>query len=67
MMKLGTFVDVSYVINHANFHLRTISSPGAGGGQKGGFAFEMHMALTTLPCASLASDWTIEFMVRNWK
>jgi hypothetical protein len=33
---------------------------GAGGGQKEGFAFEMHMALTTLPCTSaLASDVTM--------
>jgi hypothetical protein len=56
-MKLNTFVDVLNVINHANFHLRVMSSLGAGGGQKGGFAFEMHMALTTLLCASaLASD-----------
>jgi hypothetical protein len=44
-------------MNHANFHLRVMSSLEAGGGQKGRFAFEMHLALTTLPCASaLASD-----------
>jgi hypothetical protein len=56
-MKLGTLVDVPDVINHVNFHVRVNSCLGASGGQKGGFAFEMHMALTTLPCASaLASD-----------
>jgi hypothetical protein len=56
-MKLGTLVDVPDVINHAKFHLRVISSLGAGGGPKGDFSFEMHMTLTALPCASaLASD-----------
>jgi hypothetical protein len=45
LMKLDTFVDIPDVMNHANFHLRVISSLGAGGGQKGGFAFEMHLAL----------------------
>jgi hypothetical protein len=51
MMILGTFVDVTDVMNYAMFHLRVMSSLRAGGGSK------MHMALTTLPCASaLASD-----------
>jgi hypothetical protein len=57
MMKRGTFVDVPDVMYHANFHLFETRSLGAGGGQKWGFAFEMLMALTTLPRASaLASD-----------
>jgi hypothetical protein len=56
-MKLGTFVDVSDVMNHANFHLRVMSCFWAGRESKRGFAIEMHMALTTLPCASaLESD-----------
>ena len=57
MMKLGILVDVLDVMNHAKFHLHKMNILRASGGQKRGFAFEMHMALTTLPCASaLASD-----------
>jgi hypothetical protein len=37
MMKLGTMVDVPDIMNHANFHLRVMSSLGAGGGSKRGF------------------------------
>ena len=57
MMKLGTFIDPPDVINHASFHPYMVNTLRRSGGQKRGFAFEMHMALTTLPCASaLASD-----------
>ena len=51
MMKLGTLVEPSDVMNHAKFHRHQMNNLGASGGQKQGFAFEMHMALTTLPCA----------------
>jgi hypothetical protein len=37
-MKLGTLVDVPDVMNHVNFHLRMVSSFGAGGGSKRGFS-----------------------------
>jgi hypothetical protein len=37
LMKLGTFVDVPDVMNYAYFHLRVMSSLGAGGGSKRGF------------------------------
>jgi hypothetical protein len=37
LMKLGTFVDVPDVINHANFHLRVMSSLWACWGSKRGF------------------------------
>jgi hypothetical protein len=36
-MKLRTFVDVPDVMNHANFHLRVMSSLRAGVGSKRGF------------------------------
>ena len=36
MMKLGTFVDVPDVMNHANFHLRVMGSLGAGRGSRRG-------------------------------
>jgi hypothetical protein len=57
MMKLATFVEPLDVINHANFHLKEMNSLQMSGGSKRGFAFEMQLALTTLPCATaLASD-----------
>jgi hypothetical protein len=57
IMKLGTFLDVPDVMNRVNFHLRVRSILRAGEGQKECFAFEMPMALSTMPCASaLASD-----------
>jgi hypothetical protein len=57
MMKLGIFVEPSDVMNHGNFHLHMMNSLRASGGSKRGFAFEMHLALTTLPCATaLAGD-----------
>jgi hypothetical protein len=57
MMKLGTFLDILDVINHTSFHRRVMNTLRASGGSKRAFPFEMHMALTTLPCASgLASD-----------
>jgi hypothetical protein len=58
MMKLGTFVDPPDVMNHANFHLHQMNNLRASGGRQiRGFPFEMHMALTTMPCATaLASD-----------
>jgi hypothetical protein len=57
MMKLDTFVELSDLMNRANFHLCLMSSLWASEGSKRGFSFEMHMALTTLPCATaLASD-----------
>jgi hypothetical protein len=37
MMKFGTFVDVPDVMNHAEFHLRVMSSLRAGWGSKRGF------------------------------
>jgi hypothetical protein len=56
-MKLGTFIDPLDVMNHANFHLYTRIILRVSGDQKRGFAFEMHLALTTPPCATaLASD-----------
>jgi hypothetical protein len=47
MMKLCTLVDVPDVINHANFHCRVMGTLQASKDQKGGFAFELHMVLTT--------------------
>jgi hypothetical protein len=45
-VKLGTFVEVLDVINHASFHFCVMSSLEAGGGSKRGFGFEIPMALT---------------------
>jgi hypothetical protein len=57
MMKLGTFIDLLDVINHANFNLHMMIILRASGESKRGFAFEMHLVLTTLPCATaLTSD-----------
>ena len=45
------------VINYAGCHLFQMNSLRARGGSKKGFPFEMHLALTTWPCAAaLASD-----------
>jgi hypothetical protein len=56
-MKLDTFVDPLDVINHAKFNLHSMNILRASGGRKTGFAFDMRIALTTLPCATaLASD-----------
>jgi hypothetical protein len=56
-LKLGTFVELMDIINHTSFYLFLMNSFRASGGQKLRFAFERHMALTTLPCASaLACD-----------
>jgi hypothetical protein len=51
VMKLGTFVELSDVLSRANFYLGVMCSFRACRGQKTGFPFEMHMALTTLPYA----------------
>jgi hypothetical protein len=56
-VKLGMFVELADLINHANFYLFRMNSFRASGSQKRGFTFERHMALTTLPYASaLACD-----------
>jgi hypothetical protein len=52
-MKLGTLVDLLDVINHANLHLDWMICFCASWGQKKEFTFEMDMALTTLPCATM--------------
>jgi hypothetical protein len=59
IMKLGRglFVDPPEVMNHANFHLHMMNILRDSGGQKRGFAFEIHLALSKMPCATvLASD-----------
>jgi hypothetical protein len=67
-MKLGTFVDVLDVMNHAKFHLHKMNILRSSGGHKRGFPFEMHMALTTLPCATaLASDICCFWCVSDYK
>jgi hypothetical protein len=59
MRKLCKFVEHLDVMNHAIFHLHMMNSLQASRGSKRGFRFEMHMALTTVPCTtSLASDKT---------
>jgi hypothetical protein len=50
MVKLGIFADIPDVTDHATFHLLLMNLMRASLGSKRGFAFEMHMALTTLPC-----------------
>jgi hypothetical protein len=56
-MKGVTLVEFLHVINPAKFHLHLITSLWACRGEKGGFPFEMHMALTKLSCAAAqASD-----------
>jgi hypothetical protein len=57
MMKLGKFVDVLDVVNQASFYLLVMNISRTSGGSKRGIFFEMHVALTTLPC--LASDFMI--------
>jgi hypothetical protein len=65
-LKLGTFVELMDIINHTNFYLFLVNSFRASGGQKLGFTFERHMALTTLPCATaLACDVIIERFVND--
>jgi hypothetical protein len=56
-MKFCTFAESLDVIKCANFHVYLMINLRARWGQKWAFPFEMHMALTTLPCATaLASD-----------
>jgi hypothetical protein len=56
-MKFGAVVEPQNLMNHADFHLNLMASLRSSGGQKSGFTFEMHLALTTLPCAAaLASN-----------
>jgi hypothetical protein len=56
-MKFCTFVESLDVIKCANFHVYLMINLRARWGSKMSFSFEMHMALTTLPCATaLASD-----------
>jgi hypothetical protein len=51
MMKPGTVVELSNIMNRANFHVCLMSSLRASGGSKTGFACK------TLPCATaLTSD-----------
>jgi hypothetical protein len=57
MMKLDTSVELPDAMNRANLYICLMCSLRASRGQKTGFPFEMHMAVTTLPCATaLASD-----------
>jgi hypothetical protein len=51
MMRLSKFVDLPNEMKDANFHLHVMNILRASWGSKNGFPFEMHMALTTLPCA----------------
>jgi hypothetical protein len=68
MNKVGTFVDVLDVVNHACFHLRVMHYLRDGVGSIKGFAFEMRMTLTTLLCASaLASDNLLHYARRSWR
>jgi hypothetical protein len=56
-MKLDSFIDSMDVIIHAIFHLHMMDILRVSGGQNRGFISEVHMALTTSPCATaLASD-----------
>jgi hypothetical protein len=57
VIKLGTFFDAQDFINHAKFYVHQMNGVRAWRGSKNSFPFEMHKALTTLPCASaLASE-----------
>jgi hypothetical protein len=63
LMKFCTFVESLDLIKCANFHVYLMINLRARWGSKISFSLEMHMALTTLPCASaLASD----IAVRKW-
>jgi hypothetical protein len=56
-MKFRTVVESLDVIKCANFYVYLMINLRARWGSKMSFSFEMHMALTTLPCATaLASD-----------
>jgi hypothetical protein len=56
VMKLGTVVELPDVINRARFHLDWMSFFVLARVKIWGFPFEMHMALTTLPCSTVLSS-----------
>jgi hypothetical protein len=61
-MARCTLIDVD-VLNHANFQVNLNISLQDAGGKTISVAFEIHMALTPLPCASvLASDSSFMFL-----